>query len=206
MGKPLTALQQAYLLGSSEQWPLGGVAMHDFRTFRGSSILRTSAVGWQSWLITSPHYAPGSRRKHNSSTFCLSWILSWKRSTCAMPVKQRRLRKCNSCGSITNRSATIRRRPWRIILITLPGATEYQIFTSFDALILDGQGISHIIARLFDEQPLAALEHDAAPNEADEKSGNGQNLVARQTGAGGYPLPGFLAATFGRDRTTPLAA
>ncbi len=35
MGKPLTALQQAYLLGSSEQWPLGGVAMHDFRTFRG---------------------------------------------------------------------------------------------------------------------------------------------------------------------------
>ncbi len=51
----------------------------------------------------------------------------------------------------------------------MPGATEYLIFTSFDALILDGQGISHIIARLFDEQPLAALEQDNAPSEADEE-------------------------------------
>ncbi|MGB8663275.1 MAG: peptide synthetase, partial [Serratia inhibens] len=38
METPLTALQQAYLLGRSEQWPLGGVAMHDFREYRGQRL------------------------------------------------------------------------------------------------------------------------------------------------------------------------
>ncbi|MDU7766473.1 MAG: hypothetical protein E7K05_05200, partial [Serratia marcescens] len=34
METALTALQQAYLLGRSDRWPLGGVAMHDFREYR----------------------------------------------------------------------------------------------------------------------------------------------------------------------------
>uniref|UniRef100_UPI0013CF6E3F hypothetical protein n=1 Tax=Klebsiella aerogenes TaxID=548 RepID=UPI0013CF6E3F len=47
---------------------------------------------------------------------------------------------------------------WRIALIQLaeqqdPTGSPYDmlIFTSFDALILDGQGISTVIARLFDD-------------------------------------------------------
>src|SRR5690606_12552971 len=35
MEKPLTSLQQAYLLGRGAELPLGGVAMQEFREYRG---------------------------------------------------------------------------------------------------------------------------------------------------------------------------
>lgn len=38
METALTALQQAYLLGRSDRWPLGGVAMHDFREYRARQL------------------------------------------------------------------------------------------------------------------------------------------------------------------------
>ena len=34
--QPLTSLQQAYLLGRTAQMPLGGVAMQEFREYRGA--------------------------------------------------------------------------------------------------------------------------------------------------------------------------
>lgn len=170
MGKPLTSLQQAYLLGSSEQWPLGGVAMHDFRTFRGH--------------IDPAHFRRRLAELVNHFTALRTWIEEETQQQHILPELEPHLEEIDlrdaSEADAAKKVQQLRQHyqqsrhdpsspPWQIILITLPGATEYQIFTSFDALILDGQGISHIIARLFDEQPLAALEHDATPNETDEK-------------------------------------
>ncbi len=38
METALTALQQAYLLDRSDRWPLGGVAMHDFREYHARQL------------------------------------------------------------------------------------------------------------------------------------------------------------------------
>lgn len=170
MGKPLTALQVAYLLGRGEQWPLGGVAMHDFRTFRGH--------------IDPAHFRRRLAELVNHFAALRTRIDTQTQRQHILPDLEPHLEEIDLCDASEEEAAKQIRQlqqhyqqlchdpsspPWRIILITLPGATESLIFTSFDALILDGQGISHIIARLFDRQPLKAYAHDQAPLREDEK-------------------------------------
>lgn len=170
MGKPLTSLQLAYLLGRSEQWPLGGVAMHDFRTFRGH--------------IDPAHFRHRLAELVNHFTALRTWIDIQTQRQNILPELEPHLEEIDLCDASEEEAAKQIRQlrqhyqqlchdpsspPWRIILITLPGATESLIFTSFDALILDGQGISHIIARLFDQRPLKGCTHDEAPQQEGEK-------------------------------------
>ncbi len=161
MAKPLTSLQLAYLLGRSEQWPLGGVAMHDFRTFRG----RLDPVRFRHRLAELVNHFEALR----------TWIDTEKQQQHILPELPPHLEEVDlrhfSTEDATQKVRQLQQYyqqmrhdlsspPWRIILITLPGGMEYQVLTSFDALILDGQGISHIIARLFDEQPLETAASD----------------------------------------------
>ncbi|HGM5491389.1 TPA: amino acid adenylation domain-containing protein [Serratia fonticola] len=170
MGKPLTALQSAYLLGRGEQWPLGGVAMHDFRTFRGH--------------IEPAHFRRRLAELVDHFTALRTRIDIPTQQQHILPELEPQLEEIDLCDASEEDAAKQIRQlrehyqqlchdpsspPWRIILITLPSATEYLIFTSFDALILDGQGISHIIARLFDRQPLKADTHDETSLREDEK-------------------------------------
>lgn len=172
MAKPLTSLQLAYLLGRSEQWPLGGVAMHDFRTFRGQfdpqrfrqrlAELVNHFDALRTWIDTEnqlQHLLPELRPHLDERDL---------RDACAEDATQE-IRQLQQCYQQIRHDLSS--PPWRMVLITLPGGKEYLVYTSFDALILDGQGISHIIARLFDDQPLeaAASDPDATPTVSDEK-------------------------------------
>ncbi|MTH46801.1 amino acid adenylation domain-containing protein [Intestinirhabdus alba] len=164
MAQPLTPLQQAYLLGRSEQWPLGGVAMHDFRSFRGP----LDPVRFRARLAELiAHFA------------ALRTVIDVERQQQSVlesitpPLEEHDLRD-SPPDAAEEQIHRLRQRyrqyrhdpaspPWRIVLIALPGGEEYLIFTSFDALILDGQGISWVIARLFDDRPLGRMAADNAP-------------------------------------------
>ncbi|POT58307.1 amino acid adenylation protein [Citrobacter amalonaticus] len=177
MARSLSPLQLAYLSGRSEHWPLGGVAMHDFRTFRGR--------------LDPQRFCRRVAELVNHFAALRTVIDVEKQQQFVLPTLEPRLEQVDltsySTGDAEQQIEHLKHRyqqmchdpslpPWKIILIALPGGSEYLVFTSFDALILDGQGISRITARLFDEQPLDAraarppttesLEHATTREEA----------------------------------------
>ncbi|EKR9889581.1 AMP-binding protein [Salmonella enterica] len=157
MTKSLSPLQQAYLLGRNEHWPLGGVSMHDFRTFRGhldpQRFCRrlTELVNHFEALRTIIDVEKQQQAVLSTIEPQLERVdlTSFSTSEAEQQIKQFKHRYQQICHDPSL-------PPWKIIMIALPGDREYFVLTSFDALILDGQGISRIIARLFDEQPLDA--------------------------------------------------
>ncbi|MEE4408207.1 MULTISPECIES: amino acid adenylation domain-containing protein [unclassified Serratia (in: enterobacteria)] len=165
METPLTALQRAYLLGRSEQWPLGGVAMHDFREYRGQ---RLDLVRLENRLAELVQHYPALRTCLDPQRFTQR-----VRPETTLNLDRHDLRSLGQ-DAAQQRLATLRdqyshqrhdpAQPlWRIAAIQLPemqdasGRYDTLIFTSFDALILDGQGIATLIARLFDDAPLPPI-------------------------------------------------
>ncbi|CAI1014899.1 amino acid adenylation domain-containing protein [Serratia entomophila] len=173
METPLTPLQQAYLLGRSDRWPLGGVAMHDFREYRGHQLDLPQLEARLKELVR--HYAALrtcidplrlTQRVHPEASLNLDRhdLRSLSHEAAQRQVTQLRT-------GYSHQRHDPAQPLWRIAIVQLnetqdPPGSPYDclIFTSFDALILDGQGISTVIARLFDRQPLAPIApSDPAP-------------------------------------------
>ncbi|MGO2465376.1 MAG: amino acid adenylation domain-containing protein, partial [Serratia proteamaculans] len=172
METPLTALQQAYLLGRSEQWPLGGVAMHDFREYHGLKLDLARLEARLSELVQ--HYA-ALRTCIDPQRFTQR-----VRSEATLNLDRHDLRALDPQAAqqrltiLREQYSHHRHDPaqplWRIAAIQLPVTPDVTgnnydtvIFTSFDALILDGQGISTVIARLFDDAPLPPIAPSGPP-------------------------------------------
>jgi amino acid adenylation domain-containing protein len=172
METPLTTLQQAYLLGRSEQWPLGGVAMHDFREYHG---LRLDLARLETRLRELvQHYAalrtcidPQRFTQHVRPEATLNLDRQDLRALDHQAAQQR-------LADLREHYSHQRHDPaqplWRIVAIQLPEMQDVAgnpydsvIFTSFDALILDGQGISSVIARLFDDATLPPIAPTSPP-------------------------------------------
>ncbi|WP_419246551.1 amino acid adenylation domain-containing protein [Serratia sp. NFX21] len=172
METPLTTLQQAYLLGRSEQWPLGGVAMHDFREYHG---LRLDLARLETRLRELvQHYAalrtcidPQRFTQHVRPEATLNLDRQDLRALDHQAAQQR-------LADLREQYSHQRHDPaqplWRIVAIQLPEMQDVAgnpydsvIFTSFDALILDGQGISSVIARLFDDATLPPIAPTSPP-------------------------------------------
>ncbi|MFP7608072.1 amino acid adenylation domain-containing protein [Serratia quinivorans] len=172
METPLTPLQQAYLLGRSEQWPLGGVAMHDFREYHG---LRLDLAQLETRLRELvQHYAalrtcidPQRFTQHVRPEATLNLDRQDLRALDHQAAQQR-------LADLREHYSHQRHDPaqplWRIVAIQLPEMQDVAgnpcdsvIFTSFDALILDGQGISSVIARLFDDATLPPIAPTSPP-------------------------------------------
>ncbi|NNS10146.1 amino acid adenylation domain-containing protein [Erwinia sp. JH02] len=161
---PLTPLQQAYLMGRSEQWPLGGVAMHDFREYRGHvelapfrarldelvahhAALRTCIDAERLTQYVLPQY---------DAPLQVIDLRSLPRAAAMQEIDAIRETHSHNRHSLSS-------PPWGIVLIQLSaGEFDTLVFTSFDALILDGEGISSIITRLFDDAPLGQPASAAA--------------------------------------------
>jgi len=171
METPLTALQQAYLLGRSEQWPLGGVAMHDFREYRGQ---RLDLARLETRLAELVRHYPALRTCLDPQRFTQR-----VRPETTLNLDRHDLRSLEH-DAAQQRLAALREQYshqrhdpaqplWRIAAIQLPetqdatGRYDTLIFTSFDALILDGQGIATLIARLFDDAPLPPIAPVSPP-------------------------------------------
>ena len=164
METALTALQQAYLLGRSDRWPLGGVAMHDFREYRARQLdvprleaRLTELVQHYPALRTCIDVQRGTQHVRPEVTLHLDRhdLRALDGEAAQRQVEQLRARYSHQRHDPSQPL-------WRIAVLQLaeqqdPTGSPYDtlILTSFDALILDGQGISTVIARLFDDRPLA---------------------------------------------------
>ena len=172
MDTPLTPLQQAYLLGRSDRWPLGGVAMHDFREYCAlrPDLARLEArlgelIAHYPALRTCIDARRGVQRVCEGATPPLDYF---DFRTLDDEAADREVDALRARYSHQMHDPAL--PPWRIAVIRLgeredrPGsAYDTLIFTSFDALILDGSGIASVIARLFDELPLPADAAAALP-------------------------------------------
>lgn len=177
MDTPLTPPQQAYLLGRSDRWPLGGVAMHDFREYCAlrPDLARLEArlrelVGHYPALRTCIDARRGVQRVHEEIALPLD---HFDFRTLDDEAARRQVDALRERYSHQMHDPAL--PPWRIAVIRLnaredrPGsAYDTLIFTSFDALILDGSGISSVIARLFDERPLPPAAAAVQPPEASD--------------------------------------
>ncbi|KAA9001294.1 amino acid adenylation domain-containing protein [Affinibrenneria salicis] len=177
---PLTALQQAYLLGRGEQWPLGGVAMQDFREYRG----RLS-------FATLRQRLAGLVRRHEALRTRIDAVTLTQRITTDVvlnldEIDLRAMPRDEALGRVDalRRSAgqsgcDLALSPWHIWIIALADATPREepdfttvVFTRFDALILDGPAISTLVAQLFSDEkqrrpaPLPAEPSDARTSAA----------------------------------------
>ncbi|MCL2897271.1 amino acid adenylation domain-containing protein [Brenneria tiliae] len=154
---PLTALQQAYLVGRSEQWPLGGVAMQDFREYRGNfpvAVLRKR-------LSELVRRHPALRTRIDADTLSQrvspDVVVNMDEIDLRALPRADALRRADemrrACSHARNDLALA---PWHIWIIELAlgdGRADEDFttlaFTSFDALIMDGASISAILAQLF---------------------------------------------------------
>lgn len=174
---PLTALQQAYLLGRGEHLPLGGVAMQEFCDYRGD--IDAERLRRRLEVLVARHHALRTRidaaaltRRVDPAARVNLDELDLRDLT---PAEA--LRRVDALGpDYAHRLCDLSRSPWHLLLIHLPrGAEDRQVlFARFDALILDGQGIAAILAELLAEgEPAPATQSrgviaiDPANREAD---------------------------------------
>lgn len=151
---PLTAMQKAYLLGKSKQFPLSHSSMHDFREFRGT--LSYKALIESLTRLISCFSTLRTKIDENSLTQTVLDEISLKDHFDFIDLSLLNLLEAN------NRLEVIRHEykhylhqlgtpPWRMAFIQMPQDAEDKtvIFTSFDGLIIDGFSISLCLEHLF---------------------------------------------------------
>lgn len=174
METPLTPLQQAYLLGRSEQWPLGGVAMHDFREYRGNMPDLNRLKQRLTQLVQ--HYAALRTVidvRSMTQQVRDAVVVNLDVHDLRLPDATEREHKLAHLRQLFAQMCHDPAKPlWQLAVIQLPtqqdekdNAFDALLLTSFDALILDGPGIATLIARLFDDAPLQPV-HPAPTRKA----------------------------------------
>ncbi|PKF81665.1 peptide synthetase [Vibrio sp. vnigr-6D03] len=150
--KSLTELQKSYLLGRSTQIPMGGTAMHEFREYRGK--IDSSLVESRLELLVKKFDALRTYideyklLQHVSSKAVLNFHSHDLRH---LSVEQS-LEQIEAIRVASNHTMhDLSRPPWSVSVIQLPESDlAYQtvVFTSFDALIVDGRTHSLILSEL----------------------------------------------------------
>lgn len=172
---PLTDLQQAYLLGRERHLPLGGVAMQEFREYRGA--IDIEALPQRLLALVGRH--PALRTRIDAQR-----RVSWVSSEPTVNYDEIDLRGLSHAEALAwidgqredyaHRLFDLARSPWNVTAFRLqePEAddsdqTTYVLFARFDALILDGRAIALLLVELLGgEAP--AFEAAALPQPADE--------------------------------------
>ena len=165
--QPLTSLQQAYLLGRSAQMPLGGVAMQEFREYRGAmdpAVLRSRLVE-----MVQRHE---SLRTRIDAQLLVQFVsdevlinLEQVDLTALSPeealshVEERREVYAHALFELD-------RSPWNVTVFRLAEG-QLSVFVRLDALILDGRSIATLMVELFDGAKGEETDAVAAPEPED---------------------------------------
>ena len=162
MERPLSPLQQAYLLGRGTHLPLSGVAMQEFREYRGDidpELLRSRLAA-----MVARHESLRTRIDERRLVQMVSEepkINLDLVDLSALSVPQAEARIDAVRRDFSHAHFDLAASPWQITVFLMPdaGLTGHKIvvFLRFDALILDGRAIASLAAELFD---------DAVPPEA----------------------------------------
>lgn len=161
METALTSLQRAYLLGRSDYFPLGGVAMQEFREYRGRFDL--SLLERRLTLLAERHESLRTviDRKTNSrhvlETPAVDFV-SYDLSALSQDEAERKI--CELKKVVSHQLFDLTGPPWRTVAFRLPESSgdccdTCAIFFRFDALILDGFSIAALMVELFEDKPLA---------------------------------------------------
>ncbi|MGQ0334858.1 amino acid adenylation domain-containing protein [Halomonas elongata] len=156
----LTSLQQAYLLGRGKSQPLGGVAMQEFREYRGqlaADVLRQRLAD-----MVRQHAALRTRIDARRLT---QWVddeprLNLEEIDLGGMSRQDALQHIDARrDSYTHALFDLEHAaPWNVTIFHLPeedGGDNLVVFTRFDALILDGWSIAALMRELFEgERPV----------------------------------------------------
>ncbi|GGF50185.1 hypothetical protein GCM10007301_06860 [Azorhizobium oxalatiphilum] len=168
MSTPLNALQQAYLMGRGTHFPLGGVAMQEFREYRGRldpQLLRArlgALVARHAGLRTRIHLdtltqSTGAEPHLHLDEIDLSMLSPADAGRRIDAMREDYAHQIHDLESA----------PWHVLLFHLPqteaSADAHVVFVRFDALILDGRAIAHLMVALFGPGTPAAPEPPTAP-------------------------------------------
>ncbi|MCE7599966.1 amino acid adenylation domain-containing protein [Vibrio fluvialis] len=160
---PLNGLQQAYLVGRSEHLPLGGVAMQDFRIYRGT----VDADQLHARLVELVDTLPVLRTRIDDITLT-QWvsderIVNWQHCDLRDVSRAQALSLAEALiEQVSHSRHDLSRSPWKVWLVSLPEAEpdtlaadafRHIVLTSFDALISDGHSIAYLLARLLENHP-----------------------------------------------------
>ncbi|EKO3436744.1 amino acid adenylation domain-containing protein [Vibrio fluvialis] len=165
---PLNGLQQAYLVGRSEHLPLGGVAMQDFRVYRGT----VDADQLHAQLVELVDTLPVLRTRIDDTTLT-QWvsderIVNWQHCDLRDVSRAQALSLAEALiEQVSHSRHDLSCSPWKVWLVSLPDAEpdtlaadafRHIVLTSFDALISDGHSIAYLLARMLENhlKPVAA--------------------------------------------------
>jgi amino acid adenylation domain-containing protein len=166
--RPLTPLQQAYLMGRGRHLPLGGVAMQDVREYRGRIV--PDALRRRLADLVRRHDA---LRTHIDADRLVQRVAP----DAVLNLEDLDLRGLSPGEAaqridalrehVAHRLCDLSRPPWHLVLIHLPAgaADSHVLFARFDALILDGQGIATVLTHLLAERtpPAPAASSEPSP-------------------------------------------
>jgi amino acid adenylation domain-containing protein len=153
MERILTPLQQAYLLGRSEHVPLGGVAMQDFREFRGR--MDADTLSKRMLELVKRHE---SLRTRIDSAKLIQWVspepvVNFDEIDLRTLTSSEALQKIEALRTdFAHQLFDLSRSPWQVTMFHLPQGTDGDtavVFVRFDALIADGRSISALLVELF---------------------------------------------------------
>lgn len=155
MERPLSPLQQAYLLGRGTHLPLSGVAMQEFREYRGDidpELLRSrlaAMVGRHESLRTRIDERRLVQVVSDEAKINLDLV---DLSALSNPQAEARIDAVRR--DFSHAHFDLATSPWQVTVFLMPdaGPTGHKIvvFLRFDALILDGRAIASLAAELFD--------------------------------------------------------
>lgn len=166
--RPLNPLQQAYLLGRTTQMPLGGVAMQEFREYRGmmdSAVLRSR-------LDAMVRRHPSLRTRIDADKR-VQYVSDEVRLNLD-EVDLGHLPLAEALGVIDARRedyahalSPLDRSPWNVTVFRLAHG-ELVVFVRLDALILDGRSIATLLVELFEGQLEETPQVDTGAPKADQ--------------------------------------
>ncbi|NSX93606.1 amino acid adenylation domain-containing protein [Agrobacterium tumefaciens] len=155
MERPLSPLQQAYLLGRGTHLPLSGVAMQEFREYRGSidpSLLQSRLAA-----MVERHESLRTRIDERRLVQVVSDELKINLDIVdlsAFSSTEAEARMNAVRRDFSHAHFDLAASPWQVTLFRLPdvdpAAQKVVVFLRFDALILDGRAIASLAAELFD--------------------------------------------------------
>lgn len=157
--QPLGALARAYLLGRGDALPLGGVAMQEFREYRGA--MSTDDIAARLRRVVAVH--PALRRHIDADR-----ALSCAQADAPLPLEIVDLRHKDARAAEADITAAradfahcvddLSGCPWALRLYHLPQSSPDRVvaFLRVDALILDGFGIARIARQIFGRGDITA--------------------------------------------------
>lgn len=161
--KPLNALQRSYLLGRTNQLPLGGVAMQEYRKYEGKidvALLKnrlTQIIKQHDSLRTyiNPHTLIQITYQFIESAFKESNLTEIHLED--LSVSEADVYVATYIQNYKQALLDLTYSPWNISIFYLP-QEKLTIIAKFDALILDGRAISKLFIELFTNHQDSAID------------------------------------------------